>query len=226
MPSTSSLKAKNLPAQPDPFLWLFELTGPRGEALIDPDGGFMVLRWTPNPEPVTWRTWSWGAYDAEFGEITISSNGDLNPITLSVSNAWATWFRLVEANDMLRDHILTMNLVHSLELASDEPALSLRTKVVDIEANTQTVTLALGAGAFHDFDVPKTLMGPLCRHGYRGPGCFFVGDPNNATLGLCAHTRAACNLRGDYEVANGLQKRHPKAFGGIVGLPKGPVRLG
>ena len=219
---------KNLPAQPDPFLWLIEGRSPSDGPILDPDGSTKrVLRLTPNREDVEFDTDSagapllWYAYPIGFGEIEADLEGSRTTLSMTLSAAYGEATKWWEVNDYLRSHVIRLHLVHKNQLDNPSAKVTHRFRVADTEISLESITLHLAAGNYVDFDVPLKVMTPTCRWRYRGPGCFFIGDPGDAELGDCALTRQACDLRGDWEDANGLDRIHPRQFGGLPNLTSG-----
>lgn len=213
----------------DEWIWLFEVTSPAGGPLLTPDGVEVVPRFTPRTMPVTYGSLSTGEprvfspWPARLHEIASDSKGNVNELRLTIGNTLAVVTRLLKANDWLRNHKVLIRLTHASMLEQADAHAEWRTTVVESINAWEAATLVLSAFAFGDFSVPQQLITPSCRRRYRGPGCAFVGDPDNSELGDCAFTIEACRLRGQYEIDNGLPVIHPDNFGGYLGTAKGPV---
>jgi len=219
---------KNIPAQPDPFIWLLEIRNPTNGPLIDPEGGGdAVLRLTPNltdvefgvdslGAPIVWESYPWS-----FGEMRANTEGDLTPMSLTLANVLGDATKWWEANDFFRNHTLYLHLVHSAQLSDPSAKWTTAWKISSTDLTLLAITATLAAGSFVDFDVPQSLVTDTCRHDYRQEGCFFIGDPGD-TLGDCELTVTACRLRGTWELDNGLPVLHPRQFGGAKDSPVGP----
>ena len=213
----------------DEWIWLFEFTSPTGGPLLTPEGDEVVPRFTPRTVPVTYGTLSTGKprvfspWPARLHEIASDSKGNVNEIRLTIGNILSVVTRLLKANDWLRNHKVVVRLTHASLLDQAAADAEWRATVVESTVSWESATLVLSAFAFMDFAVPQQLITPSCRRRYRGPGCAFVGDADNAELGDCALTIEACRQRGQWELDNGLPVIHPTNFGGYLGTAKGPV---
>lgn len=220
-----------LAVHPLPFLWLIELQGPAGAPLVIPDDpeGDGILRLTPNLEPVTFGTSTdgtplvWDPFPIAHDGLVMGLGDEVAPLTITASGALGEVFRLAEANDWFRSCRLLMHIVHAAELASFAHRATEVFRVAQSQISLGDVSLELAAGNWTDFDVPQELAQPECRWTYRSEGCYFAGDPGDAELGMCALTREACNLRGIWELANGIPVIHPRQWGGVE-LATGEVR--
>lgn len=227
----SFVPLKNLPVRPTPFLWLFSLTSPLDEPIVDLEGNARVLQATANPAPVEFGTDDvgdpvvWSPWDVSFGALQATSDGSVSGLQLAIANPGGLLSELARENDWFARHVVRMILVHQ-DLLND-PAASWVTalRVVNVPTvSSEALTLSL---ALHDFDgvtIPTFLFGRLCRWRYRGFGCDFTGDPGNVELGQCTKSLNACRLRGLWELNNGLPVRHPRVYGGQRALPAGPFR--
>lgn len=218
-------------ANPDPYLWLIEVTSPDDGPLVDPAGGLVVPRLTPNRTPITWGQDAQGQpktfdpYPILFGDLAIDGEGSTFDLALSLSNAGARLMPMLEANEFLHGHRVQLILVHSSSLNNPADAAVIPLRVADMSADWDNATFSLSSFDESSFEIPQTILTRnSCRWRYRGPGCDFVGDPDN-TLGNCARTFSACEARGAYEEANGLAKRHPLRFGAFRGLLRGPITV-
>lgn len=223
---------KNLQSQPDPWIWLFSMTSPTDDAIIDLDGQPRVLGATANPVPLEWGTEAdgsprvWSPWDVAFGELPQNSEGSVDGLQLGVSNVLGLVGEYAATNDGFADHILRMILVHPAALANPAAALTTKMRVTDISSiDENAVVLNLSLHVFQDVSIPDSLFSRQCRHRYRGEGCDFIGDPGNVELGQCVKTLAACKQRGAWELVNGLTVLHPLRFGGQAALPAGPFRV-
>lgn len=233
----SFVPLKNLQVQPDPWIWLFSMTSPDDGPVLDLDGESRVLAATANPVPVQWGTdasgqpQAWQPWDVAFGELPQNTEGTIDGLQLGVSNVFGLIEEYADANDGFADHILRMILVHPEALDNPNAALTTKLRVNDISSiDDNALVLNLSLHNFADTTVPTRLFSRQCRYRYRGPGCDFIGDPGNVELGQCVKTFAACQLRGEWEVANGLAATledalHPGRFGGQPALPAGPFRV-
>lgn len=212
----------NLSRLPDPFTWLLEIQSPTGGGLIDPDGGVFIPRLTSYSKQLAWNKMAdgtdqlWQPYPIQIGDIEASSEGDLEGMTIGLGNAANVLLAYWEANDRLRDHRVILHLVNVSQIADASAHVAFRFVVAQSEISEDGLALRVASGAAAEQDVPLSVVTDTCRWAYRGPGCFFIGDPGDADLGKCAFTRAACRLRGDWEAANGLAVIHPRQFGGIA----------
>ena len=228
----ATLKAlKNALYQPDAWLWLYEVRNPDGGPVTTLQGEDTILRLTNNSEPVNFglttggKPITWYPWHVEMKPLGEDAEANVTPITLTFANTLDMARAFAEANDNFRDHQVLMHLVSVAALSDPNAKWTLRTTVVRTGVDDSALTLSLSAFFLADFDVPQSLMTRRCRWRYRGPGCFFAGDPGNAELGACEKTLPACELRGTWEEDNGLEVLHPGQFGGAPGLPYGPARV-
>lgn len=219
-------------AQPDPYLWLFEVLDPDGGPIVGLDDELAVLRVTPNPVPVQFgaddqgEPLTWDPYPVAFGALERDQSGSVAQIDLTASNANGLLMTMLEKNDYFRGYRVRMRLVHSNYLDDPSKSVLIDATVVDVAADWTRVTFSLSSYALADFSVPKTILQRSnCRWTYRQKGCDFIGDPGNAELGDCAKTLDACKLRGDWEADNGLEVRHPKVNGSFPSMPSGSFPL-
>lgn len=221
---------KNQLLQGDEWIWLYECRSPTGGPILAPDGTQSILRVTAHSVPVpfgadaeTGAPLVWKPWPVKLGEITDDSRGNINDIQLTFANAAASATALLVDNDYLRNHQVIIRLVNAGLLDDAGAVFEIRTTVVDATISWEAIALRLSAFAFLDFSVPQVIMARKCRFAYRDGQCGFVGDPGNATLGPCVFSLEACEARGAYEEANGLQVIHPGRFGGYPSLLAGPV---
>lgn len=224
------LQKKNLLIHPEPFLWLAEVRNPDDGPLVAPDGSSVVLRITPNEEPIsfginpgTGAPLVWSPWPMEFGDIEQDSEGNINTVPVTVSNVLGTTMRLLRDNDFLRGHRVYLHLVHFAFLSNPSAKWTIRASVADVSADYEAATFDLSGFSFMNFDVPQRLVLRTCGHSYRDPDCGFVGDPGNVELGDCDLTYEACQLRGVWESDNGLVVQHPNNFGGAKAAPAGSI---
>ena len=227
------LQRKNLLLHPEPFLWLVEVRAKDDLPLAAPDGSDAILRITPNEHPiffgvhpVSGAPLEWIPWKIEIGEMRQDSEGNVNSIQVSVSNVLGATMRLLRDNDFLRDAVVYIHLVHIAFLDNPSAKWTVRTTVVDGSIDYMSASFDLSGFNFMNFDVPQRLVLRTCGHSYRDEDCGFIGDPNNTELGDCNLTFEACELRGAWELANGLAVIHPNNYGGAWALPAGAVAIG
>lgn len=220
-------------AQPDPLIWLFDIRNPTGGPVVDRAGKPVIIRITPNRVPVVFgvdaigNPLTWDPYPVTMGEVRIDSSGAVSSFNVSVSNAAAMVMAVAEANGYFEDHQVFVHLVDSRQLNDPTMKSTRITTVTEAGADWAFLTLTLGGFDLASFDSPKQVItDDSCGWRYRADGCFFIGDPGNAELGLCDHTLdTGCKPRGAWEIANGLPQLHPKQFKAFPGVPSGSLKL-
>lgn len=217
----------NLARLEAPFLWLLEIHNPQGGGLVnpdDPDGDRFIPRLTTASERVAHNKMAdgtdqfWNPYPIEISDFEASAEGDLEGTTIALGNVFQGLLRYWEANDRLRDHRVLLHLVNYQTLSDPNARVTFRFLVTQSELDNSALIMRLATGAAGEQDIPLSVVTPTCRWRYRGEGCFFVGDPDDAELGPCALTREACRLRGAWELANGYAVIHPRQFGGVANV--------
>lgn len=217
-------------ARPDPMLWLIEVRSPAGGAVQDMDGQDSIIRLTPNREPVTYGASSsgvpivWTPWDVTFSAMERRAG---EQPTVSLRTGFGSWHvnKLLDRNDRLRNHRVYMHLVPANALDDPHAAVTFPFKVSSVRTRWSGFVFELAPRLLGEFSFPtQRITRDSCQHAYRGSGCLFNGDPGN-TLGDCVKTRAACNARGAWEVANGYPELHPQQFKAFAGLTRGAARV-
>ena len=214
---TTLLPEKNRVAQPAPFLWLIFCRVP-----TDPP---TAIRITPNPEPVTFGTDSfgnptvWSPFPCGLSVIEEDTEGNLPELTLTVSNATREIMALLIAHDYLLDQRVELYLVHKNHLANPAAASRFVFTITEVTADTEAVTFALSTQDLYRYEIPgNRILKDWCGETYKGSRCGFTGDPSE-TLGPCLKTLAECRRRDAWQVANGEEGRQSKRYGAWPSLP-------
>lgn len=225
---------KNDPAQATPYIWLLSITNDEDLPVVDLEGRERVLNLTSQRVAVPFGEEADGdprifyPWDFRVGGISSRSDGSIDSIGISFSNAYGYASRFADLNDDFRRHIVRLSYVNVADLADPSAAAQVKARVSRLAMRGfEAVTLQVGGHPLDDQSFPYEQILPGCRFRYRGARCGFTPDrdPEN-TLGPCAHTIGACIARGIWEVDNGLAASlvdadHPFRFGGFKGAPTG-----
>jgi phage-related protein len=156
-------------------------------------------------------------------DVEQNAEGDLPQIQLQISNESLFIKSVLEDYDGLVGQPVVIKLVHTLELSNPNSALRFDGEIQACRASVDRVTWVIGSRSLTQAVIPgQRYIRGHCRFRYGDERCGY--DLNNTTLATahpsCPKTLDACELRGDAEVAAGLERQHPARFGGWPGIPR------
>ena len=156
-------------------------------------------------------------------DVEQSAEGDLPSLQLQVSNESLFIRSILEDYDGLVGQPIEIKLVHTLELDNPASALKFFGEIQSCRASLDRVTWTIGSRSLTAATIPgQRYIRGHCRFRYGDERCGY--DLNNSALAAahpsCPKSLTACELRGDAEVAAGLDRQHPARFGGWPGIPR------
>ena len=208
-------------ADQTPFIWLYDITVP-----TDPPTRYRLTNYDRNVEYGAQQDGTPNIYQPfpiVQSPVTTTAEGDLPQIQLQVSNEGLTMRGLMEDYDGFIGAQIVIRLVHILELGNLTAALRFDGQILSAKATYDRVSFNVSALSLTQAVVPgQRYIRGHCRFRYGDTRCGY--DLNNSTLATahptCSKTLAACEERGEAEVAAGLLQLHPGRFGGWPGIPR------
>lgn len=200
---------KNKLHQPSPWIWLLEVS-------VSDTESARIANYQQN---VTWNGDTYYSFPFSIGEIQQSAEGQLPTLNISVANVSREVQEILDANDGLARQKVWLRLVHADHLANADAVLEDRFTILQATANVNAVTFQLGRVDLFDLEVPRRRYSrDYCQHVYKGTVCGYQGD-----LPSCDHTldgANGCERHGVDEFNRGLEKKHPRRFGGAPAIPR------
>jgi len=207
---------KNKTSQTAPWIWLVECR-------IDADNAIRVCQYTAN---VTWPTAGgneYKAYPIRFDTLGSSSDDGEQATTVTISNADRQLTSYLEDNAGLGGKPVIVRLVHSSHL--DETTVpEWRFEIADCSISRAAITWQLGPFSLYSWQTPyRRFNRGFCNHTYGqiDTGCPYNLDAPNA-MTSCEKTWEDCELHGDNQVINNIERTCPRMCGVFRGfaLPK------
>lgn len=195
-------QAKNAFGQDSPWLPLLELTLPA------PDN--TVFRIVPNNEDVTFQGNVYTAFPIQVELPKESSKGEIQTISLMVSNVTRVLQGHLEALNGGVGSTVNMIIVNTAHLTEDYAELTMEFDVLSAECNAQWVTLKCGTAnpLRRRFPGFKYMAGH-CNWQFKSAECAYSGLDTD-----CERTLSACMAKGN-----------STRFGGYPGLAPGGLRV-
>lgn len=202
------------PSPQSPFLWLWELELERNPAPTPST----VLRIVRSEEPVALDlTRTFYPFPVEQSPLEQNSKGDLPQITLALANSNNVLMPYLDRLGGCIENRAYAWLVYR-EHVSVADSFALRFRIAAVEATIESVQVRLEVQNPFLRTIPRDRFNPhRCRHAFGSPACGYLVN-SAAAYTTCPGTIAACNLRGDDEVARRLPRMHPQLFGGYRGV--------
>lgn len=215
--------AAEVPQQSRPWVWLWEITVQRRNAILPA----VVLRIASAAEEVVWQPptlvapTTWYPMQFEHGEIATSRDGDLPAIDMTIDNTSRTLMRYLHDGDGFEGNPARLYLLHQDTVDAESSECQAWEYVIN-EASASDVSVSLRLGVptnfFNARTPPARFVAQRCRLRFGGPECGYPITPV-AAFTTCDHSVANCIERGDDEVARRLPRLHPQRYGGFPGIP-------
>ena len=219
--SAAEIREVNSLAQVNPYLWLLEVEVP-----TDPP---LRYRLNNTPHSVIFGTNDDGQdltyYNASFDVegIRVDGQGTQYNATVVASNVSRELMAALEHYNGLIDQPAKLMLVHKALLASGKPLMTIEGKIIHQVARNPDIAIEIGQESLFRVPMPGLRVDDeYCTHPYGGALCGYDTTTSGA-MQVCSFRREGplgCRAHGDDEVANGLERKHPRRFGGHPGSPK------
>jgi lambda family phage minor tail protein L len=200
-----------------PFAWLYEAEMP-----TTPPTRFRLTNYN---ETITYGTSSTGSpltyspFPIAHGGIEQTSEGDLPTIQVDIGNASREVATRVETHGGLIGQPVDIKLVYIGDLSNPAPVLEETVQIVGCTMTADVVTFTLSAYNLYKQQFPaRRYIARHCPFQFGGPECGYKIALGN--FPTCTFTLAACDERGDDEVATGQARQHPERWGGFAGIPR------
>ena len=163
------------------------------------------------------------------GDLTQSAKGDLQNLTVNVSNVNLEMMEALELYDGLIGQPFTLRLVNSLALTDPNAEMRYDGRVANCKVNDQVATFTIGQANLQRKQFPSTRwIAHHCPWRFGTAECGYVipdspGESIGTGFSTCGRTLAACVERGEDEEARGIlnsngEPNHPLRFGGAPGI--------
>ena len=200
----------NKTSQTAPFIWLLEVRQ-------DDDTAIRVCRYTTQ---ITWGGDVYYPFPFTIDRVSESTDGANQVATVSVIDPRGDLTETLNATNGLTDAVVMVRLVHSENL-DETDVLEFRYKVSACTRSAQdkTITWTLGEMSVFGWDAPYQLYRrAVCIWAFGGAECLYDTNTPGAYT-TCDKTWPACVARGVREAAAGLERKHPRRWGGCKDIP-------
>lgn len=216
----------------NPFRWLLEFEVP-----TDPPTRF---RFTNNETPISRGTGPGGVALTYYpkpiahGDLTQDAKGDLQEVTINVSNITLELMTVLEAYDGLIGQPVILRLVNTLALSQAGAESRYDGRVASCRVTDSVAVFRVGQANLQRKQFPgNRWIAHHCPWRFGSAECGYVipdtpGDTVGTGFSFCGRTLAQCTERGADEEARGIlnsdgEPNHPLRFGGAPGIQLGEV---
>lgn len=214
---TDLRKLKNDPQQALPWVWLLSIRIPS-----TPESMLRICNHTrelPFGTDLDGEPLIWDPFPMAVGTTESDMEGSLPDVTITVGGMSREIMALLVAYGNLMDLPATLYLISVEHTDQEEAADSWPLTISGVEADVEEVRFACSSENLYEHEIPpKKANRDGCGVEYRSAKCGFIGDAGD-TLGDCGRTFSECELRGAFQLANGLDIIHPGRIDAYRGIP-------
>lgn len=169
----------------------------------------------------------WQRFPIAVGDFRDTKNGDLAQIQVGLADVSLELRALIHQYRGFLGSEVKILTINAAALSDLDAKLLHVGEIVDCEADEKGVLFSLGQPSLNDAVFPGRRYLTRCgvvTFGDSACGYGIPTSPTNAVGGgfdFCPRSLAACQERGDDEVARGLTRGHPRRMDGFPGIAPG-----